>query len=98
MNHIRKYRLPIRYRHPNALRNLVWAIAILLAAYGLWWSITEARGMYLTVVEAEQRIAQAEIEKQEILAVLNGSLVMIDPVGQYAHVARVEWDTVELVK
>lgn len=92
MTHIHKFRLPIRYRHPNALRNLVWAVAIGLAAYGLWYSITEARRGYLLVTEAEARIAQAEAGKAELLAVLNGEVAMVDYAGKYAVIERVLWE------
>lgn len=92
MTHIRKYRFPIKYRHPDALRNTAWAIAIMLAVYGLWYSVTSVRAGYLLVSEAEARIAKAEADKQELLAVLNGKLAMVGYAGKYAVIERVVWE------
>lgn len=94
MTHIHRYKLPIRHRHPNALRHLAWTIAILLAVYGLWWSVTSARAHYLLVTEAEARIAKAEADRQEVHDVLKGKLSMIDwdGVSKYAVIERVTWE------
>lgn len=92
MTHIHKYRLPIRHRHPNALRHVAWAVVILLAVYGLWWSVTSARAHYLLVSEAEARIAKAEADTQELVEVLNGRLAMVEYAGKYAVVEQVIWE------
>lgn len=94
MTHIHKYRLPIRHRHPNALRHIAWAVAILLAVYGLWYSVTAARAGYTLVTEAEARIAKAEADTQELHDVLKGKLSMIDwdGVSKYAVIERVTWE------
>lgn len=92
MTHIHKFRLPIKYRHPNALRRAVYTILTLLAVYGLWWSVTAARAGYQLVTEAEARIAKVEADKQELLAVLNGKLAMVEYAGEYAVIERVVWE------
>lgn len=97
MTHIHKYKLPIRHRHPNALRHIAWAVAILLAVYGLWWSVTSARAGYRLVTEAEARIAKAEVDTQELIEVLNGKLAMIDTEdgAKYAVIERVAWEVMK---
>lgn len=92
MTHIHKYKLPIRYRHPNALRRLAWTVVICFAVYGAWYSVTTAQAHYLLVVEAEARIAKVEGDRQELLDVLNGKLSMVDYAGKYAVVERVTWE------
>lgn len=99
MTHIHKFRLPIRHRHPNALRHIAWTAVILLAVYGLWWSMTSARAHYLLVSGAEARIARSDADKQELLDVLAGRLQMVEPVGDtMAKVATIKWELVEVVK
>lgn len=52
--------LPFRHRHPNAMRNTLLVIGSLLALYGLYWSVTEARAGYQLYAEADERVARAK--------------------------------------
>lgn len=95
MTPIHKHRLPIKYRHPNTLRNTLYAIGIASAVIFLWWSITAARAAYLTVVEAESRIAAAEVDRDMLLEILRGNRPATTEDG--LEFARVAWEKVKLV-
>jgi len=103
MTHIHKFRLPIKYRHPNALRNLIWAVAIGLAVYGLWYSVTSAREQYLLVVEADARVAAESLRADRAMDDVKLAMRMLS--GKHPvmtedglAIARVEWQAVELVE
>lgn len=44
-----------------------------------------------------EKVARAEADKQEILNILNGKLVMVEGEGHYARIATIKWETVERV-
>lgn len=79
------------YRRKPFFRKLGWCILILLAVYGLWFSVTQHQ-MY---AEAGMRIAKAETEREMLLAVLNGKAQMVEYAGKYAVVERVTWEVKE---
>lgn len=95
-----KYRLPtklpIKHRHPNALRNAVWAIVIVLAVYGLWYSVSAARAHYLLITEVEQRIAIAYADRDMLLEILRGKRPAMTEDGM--EIAKVTWEEVKLVE
>lgn len=96
MTPTRKYRLPIKHRHPNALRNAVWAIVIVLAARGLWYSITTAHTAYIRYVDADKLIAVAEADRDMALDILRGNRpAMTEDKLQFA---KVTWEEVRLVE
>lgn len=90
-----KYKLPLRHRHPTAMRNTLLVIATLLALYGLYWSVTTARAGYLLYVEADERVAQANANVELAYAILQGEHPVVTEDG--AQVARVTWEKVKLV-
>lgn len=91
-----KYKLPLRYRYPNAMRNTLLIIGALLALYGLYWSITSAREGYLLYVEADERVARANANVELAFAILQGARPVVTEDG--AQVARVTWHKTKLVK
>ncbi len=91
-----KYKLLLRYRYPSALRNTLLAIAVILALYGLWWSITSVREAHAVYVEADERVARANANVELAYAILRGEHPVITEDG--AQVARVTWHEVKLVE
>lgn len=91
-----KYKLPLRYRHPELLRNTILAIAILLALYGLYWSVTTARAGYLLYAEADERVARANANVELAYAILRGEHPVVT--DDREQVARVTWEKVKLVE
>lgn len=103
MTNIHKYKLPIRHRHPNALRHIAWAIAILLAVYCLWYSVTSARAGYRLVTEAEALVMAANEQRDNAMADVILAMKMLDGAHHIStddglEVARVEWEEVALVE
>jgi hypothetical protein len=91
-----KYRLHIRHRYPGLLRNAILAVAVMLALYGLYWSVTTAREGYLLYTEAEERVARANANVELAFAILKGEHPAMTEDG--AQVARVTWEKVKLVE
>ena len=91
-----KYKLPLRYRYPNAMRNTLLAISVLLALYGLYWSITSVKEAHAVYVEADERVARANANVELAFAILKGERPVVTEDGE--QVARVTWHDVKLVK
>lgn len=91
-----KYKLHLRYRYPNAMRNTLLAIAVILALYGLWWSITSVREAHAVYVEADERVGRANANVELAFAILQGERPVMTEDG--LQVARVTWEKVKLVK
>lgn len=91
-----KYKLPLRDRYPNLLRNTLLAIATILALYGLWWSVTSVREAHAVYVEADERVERANANVELAFAILQGERPVITEDG--AQVARVTWHEVKLVE
>lgn len=103
MTHIHKYRLPIKYRHPNGVRNLLLIVGILLAIYGLWWSVTSARAGYQLYVHAHERVTAANMRADRAMADVKLAMEMLSgkrPVmtADGLRVAKIEWQDVELIR
>lgn len=103
MTHIHKYRLPIRHRHPNALRHITWAIVILLAVYGLWYSITSARAGYQIYAQHEAIVMAANEQRDRAMADVVLAMEMLG--GEHhittddgLEVAQIEWQEILLVE
>lgn len=96
MTPIHKCRLRIKHRYPNALRHTVWAIVIILAACGLWYSITTAHTAYLRYVDVDKLIAVAEADRDLAMDILRGNRpAMTEDKLQFA---KVTWEEVRLVE
>ena len=89
-----KYKLPLLIRYPNLVRNTLLAIATILAIYGLWWSVTEARARHVLYVEADERVARANASVELAFAILQGERPVMTEDG--LQVARVTWEKVKL--
>lgn len=103
MTHIHKYKLPIRHRHPNTLRHIAWAVAILLAVYGLWWSVTSARAHYLIYTQHEALVVAANEQRDRAMADVILAMKMLSGTHHIAtedriEVARVEWQELKVVE
>lgn len=103
MTHIHKFRLPIKHHHLNALRHIAWAIAILLAVYGLWWSVTSARVGYQIYAQHEAIVMAANEQRDRAMSDVILAMKMLD--GEHhittddgLEVARVEWQEILLVE
>lgn len=103
MTHIHKYRLPIKYRHPNGVRNLLLIVGILLAIYGLWWSVTSARAGYQLYTHANERVMTANMRADRAMAdvilamrMMEGKVPVMTAGG--LRVAKIEWQDVKLVR
>lgn len=98
-----RYKIPFRLLHPNALRNIAWTIGILLAVYGLWYSVTSARAGYqiytqheALVMAANERADNAMADVVLAMRMLEGKVPVVTVDGM--KVARIEWKRVELVR
>lgn len=103
MTHIHRYKLPIRHRHPNALRHLAWTVAIMLAVYGLWWSVTSARAGYMVYTQHEALVEAANERADNAMADVILAMKMLAGTHHVAtedriEVARVEWYEMKLVE
>lgn len=103
MTHIHKYKLPIRHRHPNTLRHIAWAVAILLAVYGLWWSVTSARTGYRIYAQHDALVMAANLRADNAMADVILAMKMLGGAHHIAtddglEVARVEWMELKLVE
>lgn len=95
-----KYRLPFKYRHPNAIRNTLLIIGILLAVYGLWWSCQSVRAGYriytqhkAMVTAANQRADRAMADVKMAMWMLEGKVPVKTEDG--LQVAVIEWHNIE---
>lgn len=84
----------LRYRHHirQLARIVFWLVIAALTAIGAYSAMTEYQG-------ATAAIKKAEADRQEVLDVLAGKLVMVLPVsgGNFAEVATVKWELVKEV-
>lgn len=103
MTHIHRYKLPIRHRHPNALRHLAWAIAILLAVCGLWYSVTSARAGYQIYTQHEALVMAANDQRDRAMADVILAMKILSGTHHVAtedriEVAQIEWQAIKLVE
>lgn len=93
----------MKHRNPNALRHIAWAIVILLAVYGLWWSVTSARAGYQIYTQHEALVTAANEQRDRAMSDVILAMKMLSGTHHVAtedmiEVARVEWQEIKLVE
>lgn len=80
----------IRYRHciQQAVHIIFWLIIAALVAIGAYSAMTEYRW---ATTEAYNAVKKAEADRQEVLDVLAGKLVMRTQGKEYYEFAEVKW-------
>jgi hypothetical protein len=74
-----RYKLPIKYRHPNGIRNALYALLCILAACLLWHATVEGGKAWRLYSDARYLVDSYRAETEELrndqhklLAMLNG--------------------------
>lgn len=83
------YKLSWNTRHPKRLRNVLGAILALMVGIAIG---SVAYSWYSLVSESSARISKAENDRDEVYAVLNGKVQMIEPLGNMARRSVCEWE------
>ena len=82
--------LRLRYREQirQAVRILFWLVIAALVGIGAYSAMTEYRW---ATTEAQNAVKKAEADRQEVLDVLSGKLVMRTRGTEYYEYAEVKW-------
>ena len=90
----------LRYQHHlrQAIKAALVACAAALVGFGAYCMAVEYVEVGQRVKQAEMVAARAEADRKEVLNILAGDLVMIEPIGGMAQVATVKWELVEVSK
>lgn len=85
----------IKYRHHIRKASTGAIVLCLCAVVGIGAYKMASRYIWATT-EAQNAVKQAEADRDQVVAVLNGKLAMVDQSGKYAKVAQVSWVVVEV--
>ena len=90
----------LRYQHHlrQSIKAALVACAAALIGYGAYQLACEYMAGEQRVKHAELVASRAEADRKEVLNILAGDLVMIEPIGSMAKVATVKWELVEVTK
>jgi len=93
---MKRFRPRWRDRYQDRMKNFLtrtgWAIAIILAGYGLWYSVSTVRNHNHIVAQAEARAMKAEANLHEAHEILAGRYPHMRTEGKdYYEFANITW-------
>ncbi|OGT01864.1 MAG: hypothetical protein A2143_02270 [Gallionellales bacterium RBG_16_57_15] len=75
----------------NLLTRAYWTVAILIAVYGLWYSVSTVRNHNSLVSAAQAETVKAKADLHEVHEILAGRLAMRTEGKEYYEFARIKW-------
>ena len=92
---MKRFRPRWRDRYHDRMKNLLtrtgWTVAILLAGYGLWYSVSTVRNHDSLVSAAQAETAKAKADLREVHEILAGRVAMRTEGKEYYEFATIKW-------